>query len=184
MEKTNEMRQWETSNMKTNCFRYLAFLACTLALAGCGSEEEQSVPAFNGQYGKPTAPAFTEPSMENLQGTPQQFPSKYPLKEYPNAKVTYAWVKPNLRPGMKNQVMQQTNDAIPAVRNFYIKQLSSDGWRFIDKHETSVYSSTIWQKDGYEVEVRVSPDPRGNKNVQLMYGPMPEKRVPPPLTSK
>ncbi len=170
--------------MKTFCAGYLTVLICSLGLAGCGSDEPGEIPAFNGQYGQASAPQFTEPSMENLQGTPQQFPSKYPLKEYPNAKVTYAWVKPNLRPGMKNQVMQRTNDAIPAIRNFYIKQLSTDGWRFIEKHETSVYSSTLWQKDGYEVEVRVSPDPKGNKNVQLMYGPVGERLIPPPMERK
>ncbi len=170
--------------MKTSFVGYFSVLICAVALTGCGSEEPADIPAISGQYGESTAPQFTEPSMENLQGTPQQFPSKYPLKEYPHAKVTYAWVKPNLRPGMKNQVMQQTRDNIPAVRNFYIKQLSTDGWRFIHKYETSIYSSTIWQKDGYEIEVRISPDPRGNKNLQLMYGPMQEKRLPPAINGK
>lgn len=162
--------------MRTRCTTFISMLLAVSAsaalLSACGSNEEEQVTTLEGSYGDADAPQYTEPTIENLKGKPQKFPSRYPMQKYPNAKVTYAWVKKDLRPGMKNNVVMTTTDEIPTVRNFYIAQLVKDGWRLVDKYETLVYTSSTWQKDGFEAIVRVTIDPYGKKSVQLMYGPI------------
>ena len=115
------------------------------------------------------------PTMENLKGKPQEFPAKYPLVRYPNSTVKFVRIEKMLYPGWKNQVMLNSTDTQYRIAGFYKDKLAHEGWQQVYQFENSAYSSTIWQKDGQEVEVRVVPDLYRNENIQLLYGPA-EKR--------
>jgi hypothetical protein len=173
--------------MSTNRKNYaLTLMIATLVLSGCGSgmggctdkgEEELSGPknydSSSAQQGEDTQ--YTEPTMANLQGKPQPFPSRYLLKQYPNSRVVMAWVKPNLKPGHKNLVLLSSTDAKPNIAVYYKQDMVKDGWELTYQNENSCFSQTIWRKKTnggiQEAEVRVSPDPYGKQAVQLLCGP-------------
>ena len=149
--------------------------ACCL-LAACGSNDQQpgevsGVSLAPGEEMK-EGPTYVTPSMETLEGKPQPFPSHYPLKRYPNSHVTFAWVTPNLKPGIKNQVLLQTVDRPLVVGMYYKDQLIKDGWVMVSTFDNVSYSGSRWRKGDQEAEVRVSEDPYGKQAIQLMVGPI------------
>jgi hypothetical protein len=112
------------------------------------------------------------PTMANLQGKPQEFPVKYPVVRYPNSAVKLVRIERMLYPGWKNQVMLQSDDTQESINEFYSLKLGTEGWTKVSDYRNMAFSSTVWQKDGQEVEIRVSPDPHNNKNIQLFCGPL------------
>ena len=127
-------------------------------------------------------PQFQTPGIQNLKGVPQRFPANYVLKRYPKSQTVLVYVRPHLTPGEKNQVMLRSSDKKVNIADYYKKDLVQEGWKLAGRYENSIYSSTRWQKDGQELEVRVSPDVYNRQNIQLFSGPMvPEiKRTPDP----
>jgi hypothetical protein len=155
----------------------LAGTACCL-LTACGSEDQQQQPSeISGVSLAPgeeikEGPPYVVPSMDTLQGKPQPFPAHYPLKRYPNSHVTFAWVTPNVKPGIKNQVVLQTVDRPLVVGAYYKADLVRDGWQLVSTFDNTSYSGSRWRKGDQEAEVRVSEDPYGKQAIQLMVGPI------------
>jgi hypothetical protein len=119
---------------------------------------------------EPEGPQYQMPTMLNLKGVPQQFPARYAVKKYPKSQVVLVQVQQNLYGGEKNQVMLRSSDPPTTIASYYEKDLSVDGWKLVYKYENSIYSSTKWQKNGQELEVRVSPDVYNHENIQLITG--------------
>jgi hypothetical protein len=171
--------------MSTSKTKYtILWLSSTLVLGGCGSglggcndktEEVISGPEIYSNTNGSEAPQYMEPTMANLQGRPQQFPSRYPCAQYPNSRVVMAYVKPNLKPGQKNIVLLSSSDQKPNIAVFYKKDMIANGWEMTNQYENSCFSRTVWRKKTIngiqEAEVRVSPDPYHKQAVQLLTGP-------------
>lgn len=184
-----------------NIVRSLSLIICCSALSACGGSNGDtpvagvgSIPLnnLNSENGSPTlqgavtlnettpgedeGPSFQTPTMENLMGKPQKFPAGFPVRRYPNGQVAFVRTERVLYPGWKNQVMLKTTDSVQRVASFYRYDFAKAGWAKVRDYQNPAYSSTVWQKDGTEVEVRVSPDPDGNECVQLFSGPVQQQR--------
>ena len=158
----------------------MVMVATTVLLTGCGQEESTEYMSNTAHLGGAPQPQPVEPTIEVLKGKEQPFPNNYPLSRYPKSRVTYAWVKPDLLPGYKNHVMLSVPEpSKDVIAQYYKTELKKGGWKLVDRWENSIYSSTIWQKNAQEVEVRVSPDQHNNQNVQLFCGPVFKKRYAP-----
>lgn len=164
--------------------RYILMAISTLLLGGCGSglggcgesnEQVQMVmPDASTSLGTPVeeeGPQYQAPTIEVLQGKPQKFPTKYPLKKYPNSQVVMALVEPNLRPGLKNVVTLKTPDQKPNVVNFYRNEIAKEGYKPTYDYQNLSFGRSKWIKDGKEIEVRVCPHPSGQRTIQLLEGP-------------
>lgn len=116
-------------------------------------------------------PQYQSPTIDNLRGIPQRFPARYAVRKYPKSQVVLVDVRPHLFGGQKNQVMLRSSDPPKVIAAYYKTDLSKDGWELVHSYENTIYSSTTWQKNGLEVEVRVSPDPYNRENIQLISGP-------------
>jgi hypothetical protein len=167
------------------------FLLSAILLAGCGGgiggcgdqkpEEMQTTslgPTVDGGTSttataapEEEGPQYQHPTVENLQGKPQRFPAKFPVKRYPNSRVVMAVVEPNLRPGQHNVVLLNSSDEQKTVARFYYTDLLKEGWKPVYSSGNSAYSQIKYVKGDKEVEVRVFPDPRGKQHVQLLSGP-------------
>jgi hypothetical protein len=171
--------------MKERLVAYmLSISAVSAILAGCGQQQSDdqtsSSTSGTGTFESTTAPQYLEPTLDNLKGKPQPFPSKYPLTRFPRGKVTFALVRRDLPPGWKNQVMLNvTEPSKDGIVHYYRNELQTGGWKLVSQYENPIYSSTIWQKGDREVEVRVSPDQYNNQNVQLFEGPIYKKKYGP-----
>ena len=167
--------------MKRNMVAYITLvMSLTGLVSGCGQEESSEFSANTSQSGGTSHSQYIEPTVEVLKGKEQPYPASYPVSKYPKSKVTYAWVKPDLLPGYKNHVMLSVPEpSKDTIAQYYKTELKKGGWKMVDRWENTIYSSTIWQKDGQEVEVRVSPDQHNNQNVQLFAGPIFKKRYAP-----
>jgi hypothetical protein len=115
----------------------------------------------------------TYPSMDNLNGHPQTFPAVYPVSAYPGGKVALVRIEAKQAPGVMNQVMLSSADPPYIVDRYYAARLIKDGWTKTHEFENSAFGTSTWQKDGQQVEVRVSPDPHGAQSIQLFWGMAP-----------
>lgn len=161
----------------------LLIAASTLLLAGCGSgmggcngqQNDQNVIGTaivdNSPAGAEEGPQYQEPRMENLQGTPQKFPARYPLKRYPNSRVVMAYVRPNLHPGDRNCVLLTSSDKNFVVAGYYQQNLTGEGWKLVQTEGNTAYSRQLYRKGDQFAEVVVTPDPHGVNHVQLFTGP-------------
>lgn len=166
--------------MRTNLIKYSSLLFVVSALlAGCGQEEASNNFSYNeGKSGE--APQYLDPGMDQLRGKEQPFPSKFPVSRYPRTRVAFASVKPNLPAGYRNQVMLSAAEpSKDGIVRYYGSELQGGGWKKVYEWEADYFSSTKWQKDGVELEVRVSPDNHGKQNVQLFYGKVAKRNMPP-----
>ena len=162
----------------------LVFATTVFCLTSCGSDvqpEKRLMPDTSLSGGE--APVYEHPDMSTLEGKPQPFPSRYPLKNYPNSKVALAFVYPRLRPGETNQVMLKSSDKIGDIATYYRRDLTKEGWTLVSSYENIIYSSTIWQKGDQQIEVRVSPDPNNMENIQLFSGTI-ARRMPSPAPTR
>jgi hypothetical protein len=170
--------------MSASRIRYATLLTgSVLMLAGCGSgmggcnpDEPKFVPTSELatptlSTAEPEGPQYQTPTVENLQGKTQLYPSKYPAKRYPNSRVVLAHVRPNLKVGSKNVVVLSTTDNPPVVTQYYVDQLQKDGYALTSTYSNSAFHRSLWKKGDHEVEVRVSPDPYGKQVIQLFSGP-------------
>lgn len=154
---------------------------CGGGIGGCNESKEEIIsvapdPVAGSLAGTESVqedegPQYQTPTMDNLKGIEQKFPAKYPVKKYPNSRVVMAYVRPDLKPGQKNVVLLNSSDNIPAVTNYYQKQMSLDGWTLTYSNGNSAYTELIYKKGNQEIEVRVTPDPYGKRHVQLLAGP-------------
>jgi imidazoleglycerol phosphate synthase glutamine amidotransferase subunit HisH len=163
---------------------HLTFLAAAAIslLSACGNQAEEQevtgvgtgiqVTANKPSEGVIVSDVEIKPTMENLAGKPQQFPANYAVPKYPNGQVAFVRIERKLFPGWKNQVMLKSGDRPHYIASYYREMLTKDGWTKTYDYENPAYASTIWQKNEMEVEVRVSPDPDGNENIQLLSGPV------------
>lgn len=117
------------------------------------------------------SPIEVKPTMENLMGKPQEFPKQYAVPKYPNGQVSFVRIERKLYPGWKNQVMLKSGDPPHYIASYYRALLPKDGWVKVYDYENPTYASVVYQRNGQEIEVRVSPDPDGNENIQLLCGP-------------
>lgn len=174
-------------NMKWSSLHFqLVVLAVSLTLTACSKSEDQQdqqVGGFLGGIGatvggiqKSTginqAPKYTEPTIDVLRGKLQQFPSEYPVVQYPNSKMIVAEVRPNYTANRPNFVCLSTGDRLETVATYYKQMLYKDGWQPQVADENTAYSSTIWTKGKQKAEVRVSPGPKqGERIIQLLIYP-------------
>lgn len=122
--------------------------------------------------GEPEGPQYQQPTMDVLRGKAQLYPAKYPLKRYPNSRVTMVDVRANRAAGLKNMVMLTTSDEIARVSKFYQKRLIAENWRLVSEYANESYESTRWIKGEHECEIRISPDltTSDKKYIQLLCG--------------
>jgi hypothetical protein len=176
----------------TNQRTILAMCASAVLLAGCGGgmggcggqKDDQSAgggmlfkddTANGGTPAEELGPQYQKPTIEVLQGKPQKFPARYPLRKYPNSRVVMAVVEPNLHPGQHNVVLLKSTDDGKQVARFYYEDLIKQGWKPVASQGNVAFSQIKYQKDGQEVEVRIFPDPHGGEQVQLLSGPWKEE---------
>lgn len=155
----------------------------TVALSSCSKQDEQQdaqnqggifggMSFMNKPLNPNAAPKYTEPTIEVLQGKLQQFPSEYPLEQYPNSKMVVAEVRPNFTSRRPNFVCLKTNDQLTNVADYYKQKLYKDGWKPQEAFENTAYSSTVWIKGNLKAEVRVCPAPDPSERVvQLLIYP-------------
>ena len=171
-----------------NSIPAILFLFALAGLSGCGNskdaEEKVDVPLYTegnsikANIGDPAAidetegPQYQTPTMDVLEGKPQHFPAKFPVKRYPHARVEMVDVRPGRPPGYKNMVLMKTADQMPQISTFYKQNLALDNWKLVGVYANECYESTHWVKGDQECEVRISPDLRtaDKKYVQLLTG--------------
>ncbi len=138
--------------------------------------------AFNQE---PEGPQYQQPNMDVLKGKPQLFPSRYPIKRYPGAKVTMVDVRPNRPPGYKNLVMMATADPSKRISGFYQHQMIGEQWKKVSEYRNDIYECSRWVKGDLEAEVRIMPDlvasNSDKKYVQILYGLKGKKIAPPKM---
>lgn len=154
---------------------------CGAGMGGCNGGSQSEVQSANGGIATVDAgqepvttgegPQYTQPTMENLKGKRQLYPSRYVCKQYPNSRVIMALVKPNLRPGSHNCVLLGTIDEKPVISNYYRQELAQKGYTPTYNYDNPAFHRSVWKKGDVEVEVRVSPDPYGNQTIQILSGP-------------
>lgn len=161
----------------------LSTILIALLLSACSTSPEDqggksgwgNVSIFSLQAPSTKAPKYMEPTMDNLMGKPQPFPSEYPVVQYPNSKVILAQVRPVYTERKPNMVVLSSRDNIPQVASYYKQRLVAEGWKFQSAFENSAYSSTIWLKENQQAEVRVSPAPQeGEQIIQVLISPAPQ----------
>jgi len=113
------------------------------------------------------------PSMDNLSGKAQDYPKVWPVPQFPGAKVQLVRIEYNQRPGTKNQVELKAPTTPYMGELYYQNLLVKDGWKKTDGYINNVFGRTTWQKDGQEISVVISPNPHGENNIQLFWGPAP-----------
>lgn len=138
---------------------------------------------FNAFSQEPEGPQYQQPNMDVLKGKPQLFPSRYPIKRYPGAKVTMVDVRPNRPPGYKNLVMMATGDPNTRISGFYQRQMIGEQWKKVGEYRNEIYEASRWVKGDLEAEVRIMPDLVASNNdkkfVQILYG-LRQKKIEPP----
>ena len=168
--------------MKLHVLHLPVALCCAvLALSSCSKTEDQqdssgSTGLFGGflpkQMNPNVAPKYTEPTIDVLKGKLQQFPSEYPIEQYPNSKMVVAEVRPNYTSRRPNFVCLKTNDQLGNVADYYKQKLYKEGWKPQEAFENTAYSSTVWVKGNQKAEVRVCPAPNpAERVIQLLIYP-------------
>ena len=157
--------------------------AASLLLTGCGGgmggcndgtkEESKVLVVEDGATGSSNeeGPQYQQPTTENLQGTEQKFPAKYPVMRYPNSRVVMASVRPNLVPGQHNIVLLKSTDHGIRISSYYRTELPKQGWKLTYQLQNLSFTQLRYRKGDQEIEVRVMPDPQGRQHVQLVSGP-------------
>jgi hypothetical protein len=147
-----------------------------------GTEKNNASNTGSNQGVEEEGPQYQQPTMDVVKGKPQKFPTRYPIKRYPNAQVALVDVRPNRPPGYMNHVMLKTMDNIPSVDSFYRDKMVEDQWKKTYEYHNEIYDSTKWEKGDLLCEIRISQDfsqPNGKRLVQLLYGLRPKRIMKP-----
>ncbi len=136
----------------------------TLSIQGCSRENASGTASTSNKTEQPSA-TIAENAYKNRS---QEFPSDFPLPQYPNSQLEVA----QLRAGKRSTptVILQTTDSVKKVFRFYAKSLKEAGWDIGKVIQNKSYVMLAATRNGRESTVMITETRKGTTAISLFAG--------------